>query len=220
MADVATEPKQTETEPEKPKAAPRAPHSCLCGSYEMVDTKDADVIFSTGCDQTTYSTFAQGHDARLVSFLVEGYFDGYQLRQVVAAGKPRIFATPAEAVADVSNALQSKAEKATANRQEKLDAQAARQAERDRIKAEKVAAKEKAKADKADKAAEPKAAGAEVVAGSQTGDLPELAEGQARIKGGRWEYVADIDAEGVATYTDGSGEVQTRERDAYQLLGS
>jgi hypothetical protein len=208
----------------KPAKAKKQPHACLCQSYEVANPKDDDEVFSTGCEQDTLSTFAQGHDARLVSFLVEGHFDGYQIRQLVN-GETRTFGTPAEAVADVSNALQTKAEKATANRQARRDEKERKAAEREAAKQAKADEKAKAKAEKeaekgASKAGGPKATGAEVAAGSVVGDAADLAPGQARIKVGRWEYTATIDAEGTATFTNGKGETETRERDGYQLLQS
>jgi hypothetical protein len=204
-----------------PAPKPDPSHPCACGFYEVYNPKSEEEVFTTGCVQATKATFAQGHDARLVSFLVEGKGDGYEIRHV-KDGVSTTYGTPGEAVADVSNKLQGKAEKAWENKQAKLTGAAERKAARDELKAKKLADKEaaaKAKADaKAAKDNAPKATGAEVVAGSTEGDQTELAEGQARIKVGRWEYVADVDEDGVATYTDGAGAVQTRERDGYQLL--
>lgn len=201
-------------EPAKPAKVVKEPNPCYCQAFE-VRGKDEDEVFATGCEATTKSTFAQGHDARLVSFLVDGYFDGYTLHTVVN-GTHASYATPEDAARTASEPLAQKAKKATENRKAKLDAKTEAAAAKEKVKAEKAAAKLKAAADKA----AAKKNGGEVVAGSQTGDLPELAEGQARIKVGRYEYVATVDESGVATYTDGKGETQTRERDGYQLLQS
>jgi hypothetical protein len=196
-------------------------HPCLCQFYEVYDPKDVEAVFTTGCEASTKATFAQGHDARLVSFLVDGKGDGYEIR-VVKDGKTTSYDTPAEAVADVSNALQGKAEKAWDNKRAKTVAVAERKAARDKLKADKAAAKAKADeeraAAKAAKADGPKATGAEVVAGSAEGEQAELQPGQAVIKVGRWEYVANITGDGTAIYTDGKGKEETRERDGYQLL--
>lgn len=208
MTDVQTTPEQ-DTQPPK---TPKQPHSCLCSSYEVVGASGE--AFTTGCEATTFSTFAQGHDARLVSFLVDGHFDGYAIQQVTAEGTVT-HANPEAAAKVASAALGEKARKATETRQAKAEAKKEREQEREAKRAERAAAKEKAKAEKA---AEPKATGAEVAAGSREGDAVQLAEGQARIKVGRFEYVATLDDDGNATYTDGKGEVKVVNRDGYRLL--
>jgi hypothetical protein len=231
-----TDTEQTEApvaEPtEAPKVAKDALKPCFCSYFEVgnfdPEVKDEDAeIFSTGCTQQTKRTFAQGHDARLVSFLVDGFFDGYDLR-LVEGGVAVSFSDPAGAAARASDALRDKALKATENRGLKLEAAKAKKDEREKAKAEKAAAyakekaekaatKEKAKAEKdAAKASKPQA---EVVAGSQEGDMPELLKGVVKIKVGRWEYDATIDQEtGEASFTDGKGEPQTIERDGYRIL--
>lgn len=223
MTDTATEApaETTTTEAEKPPKAVVAPKPCLCQTYELYSLTDKDEVFQTDCGLTTKATFAQGHDARLVSFLVTGFFDGYALRQTVN-GVTKTYTDPASAVAHVSDALKDKADKATANGRKRLaDKQVAQQL-REAKKAERTAEAAKKKADaaaaKEAKKAEPKVTGAEVVAGSSEGDSTPLQPGQALIKVGRWEYIANVDEDGVATYTDGSGAEQTRERDGYQLL--
>jgi len=204
--------------PEKPAKEPRAAHSCLCGHFE-VRGKTEDEVFSTGCEQTTFSTFAQGHDARLVSFLVDGHFDGYSL-WFVKDGE-RKFDTPAGAAAMASDALRDKAVKATANRQTRVEAKNAREQARADAKAAREAAKQARAAEKAAAKAEgPKTTGGEVAAGSAEGDGTPLAEGQVKIKVGRWEYNATIDDEGNATYVDGKGDEHIVERDGYRLLES
>lgn len=215
-----------------PKVDKNVAKPCFCGYFEVgnfdPDVKDEDAeIFTTGCSQTTKRTFAQGHDARLISFLVDGYFDGYDLR-LVENGVAVTFGTPAEAAARASDALRIKAEKATETRSIKKAAIDQRKQEREAkkvataeakaaAKVEREAKAEQAKADKeAAKAAKPQA---EVVAGSQEGDAPELPEGVTKIKVGRWEYNAFIDADtGAATFVDGKGDEQTVERDGYRLL--
>jgi hypothetical protein len=232
MTDTATDPATTEAAPEdKPKAAPtpKPKHDCACKFYEVYAVGEdgqakPDEVFTTGCDQQTGSVFAQGHDAKLVSFLVDGKADGYHLRHV-KDGVETKYDTPGEAVADIGNALQTKAEKAWENRvardtskQQRKEAREALTAKRKADKAAAAAAKQAEK--EAQKANGPKTTGAEVVARSAEGDLAELAENQAIIKVGKFEFLATVDADGNATYTDGSGAVQTRERDGYQLLRS
>lgn len=224
--ETAAEATATETpEEEKPKTAKAAkePHACFCQGFEVADPQDADSVFTTGCEQTTKSMFAQGHDARLVSFLVDGHFDGYQIRHY-ADGAYTVYPTPADAAALASEPLRAKAEKATENRQAKLDAKAQATAEREAKKAakaqEKADAKAAKEAEKAEKANAPKATGAEVVAGSAEGDQTPLAEGEVKIKVGRWEYNATIDDEGNAHYVDGSGEEQVRAPGVFQVLAA
>lgn len=208
----------TETpEASKPKPAPKVPHACLCSEFEVRGETDNEV-FGTGCAETTMRNFAQGHDARIGSFLVDGHFDGYTLVRV-SGGKETKYATPAEALAPISEALAAKATKATENRQARVDAKAqrdqereAKKAEREQAKAQAAAAKEAAKVESANK-------GAEVVAGSAEGDPIERPSGTTRIKVGRFEYDAVIDEEsGTATYRDGKGDEQSRERDGYRVL--
>lgn len=233
MTDVAVEEKTEETAPaEQPAAqkepAPKAqPHACLCGFYEVVGATE-DEVFSTGCAQTTMRMFAQGHDARLVSFLVDGFFDGYKL-QMVEGGVTKTYNTPAEAAARASDSLSAKALKATASRQLKVSGADERKAARDALKERKAtekAIKDAAKAAEKAAAAEakktetkaPQKAGAEVIAGSAEGDSTPLAEDQVKIKVGRWEYNAEIDGDGVATFLDGKGDIQRIERDGYRIL--
>lgn len=210
---------ETQTEEKAPKVDPT--HACLCSTYELVDRKDPDSLFSTGCSQTTKSQFAQGHDAKLVSFLVEGFMDGYAIRQLVD-GKYVSRVTPEEAARVASTKLGDKAAAATQNATDRQAVKDARAKEREAAKAKKAeekAARDAKKAEeKATKANEPKAVGAEVIAGSSEGDQSTPAEGQVKIKVGRWEYNATIDGEGNASYVDGSGAAQTVERDGYRLL--
>lgn len=218
----------TEAEPKAQKVV-KQPHACYCSKFEVGDYSDGkeDEVFTTGCVQTTQGTFAQGHDARLVSFLVDGHFDGYTIRLVEHGAATRTFSNPGEAARTASEALGDKAAKATINRQAKEEAKKKRLADRESAKAEKLAAKKKAAADKAaakekaaaEKASKPKTTGAEVVAGSAEGDGLPVTDGMTTIKVGRWEYRAQIDEEtGEATYVDGKGEQVTVERDGYRLL--
>lgn len=223
MTDTATETAPAAEAPaEKPAKVVVPPHACLCQQYRLVAKDDKDSVFATECGQTTKSVFAQGHDARLVSFLVDGHFDDYQIRRI-ADGNDTQYNTPAEAVAGVSEKLREKAEKATANRQAKEVEKTTRSAEREAKKADAAKEREAKKAAaalaKEQKAAAPKVTGAEVAAGSTTGDVAPLAEGQVRIKVGRWEYVADRNEDGGVTFVDGKGETQVRgDGDGYTVL--
>ncbi len=226
------EAEETKTEApaeEKPAKAPKVDptKNCLCSSYEITDTKDesGESTFTTGCEQTTKRTFAQGHDARLVSFLVDGHFDGYTLRQAQGDGTFVTYASPVEAVAGVSEPLRLKAEKAVANRSERDAKKAKAVADREAAKAAKKAEKEKkaAEAKAAKEAAKnaPKDDKAKVVEGSQEGDaVPvDLTEGTHTIKVGRRTFEnAVIDGDGTARYLDGEGNEQTVVQDGYRLI--
>lgn len=219
-----TEAAATQQAPAAPAIAQSKP--CFCRAFRLTGQTE-DEVFATGCERETKSVFAQGHDAQLVSFLVEGHADGYQISQVLPDGSTVKHSDPGSAASQASEALGNKARKATetralreqekaqkaADRETAKQAKAAeRQAEKDRKAAEKEAAKQA-------RAAEQKTKSAEVVAGSREGDPVELGEGQARIKVGRFEYVADIDPDsGDATYTTGAGERKVVERDGYRLL--
>lgn len=207
----------TEAPAEKPAPKVKDRRPCLCRSYELVNPNDPEEAFTTGCELQTLSTFGQGHDARLVSFLVTGHADGYKIQQVTAAGTV-VYATPGEAVADVSSKLQDKAEKATARKEQtrkekadreqaRADLKAKRLAEKEAKKAEAVAAAELKKAEKA----KPKKAVA------PTGDRTPLTEGQVRVKVGEFEYVAILDDENTAWYTDGAGEALGAAEGEYEV---
>lgn len=203
---------------EKPAKIVKQPRTCYCQAFEVYGETE-DETFTTGCTQTTKSTFAQGHDAQLVSFLVSSYFDGYKIRQATEQGMVN-HDTPESAARTASEALGNKAKYATENAKARLDAKTAREAEKEKKKAERKAEAERKAAEKAAaaeaKKAQPKATGAEVVSTEGQG-LP-LAEGESRIKVGKFEYNAVIDEDGNAAYVDGKGEQQLVERDGYRLL--
>lgn len=238
--ETPAEPTETPAEPTEatatPKVAKDTTKPCFCSYFEVGDFDPAKVgtdeeeIFTTGCEQTTKRVFAQGHDARLVSFLVDGHFDGYSIR-LVQDGKAVNFKTPGEAAARASDSLRDKALAATNNRAAKLAEKQVQKAQReaDRAKKAQDAADAKAKkaadkqaaadAKKADAAATKDKPQVEVVAGSAEGDVPALPEGVVKIKVGRWEYDATIDGEtGDASFVDGKGDPQTINRDGYRIL--
>lgn len=223
MTDTATAPEaKTDEKPAKPVVQSS---KCLCSTFQIVDPADKDNVFEPECGQTTKSKFAQGHDAKLVSFLVGGYIDGYGIQRI-ADGKPVLFQTPADAVRPVSEPLAKKAEAATENAKAKAAAKKAAKDDRETKKAARLqeaadrkAAAEKAKADK--KAAAPAKNTGEVVAGSREGDETQLEFGQQIIKVGKFEYVATVGEDGSVTYIDGAGETQVRAAgDGYQVLRS
>jgi hypothetical protein len=196
-----------ETAPaEKPAKEPKAkpqPHACLCASFLLLDPEDKDAEFRPECGgATTMRNFAQGHDARLVSFLVAGHFDGYKIAQD-SNGTRLLFDNPGHAAASVSEALGKKADAAVANEQAKKDAKTKREQERQAAKDQKAQEKAAAKAAKdAEKAASkseakpPREVGAKVVQETVVDDGPiDPKPGDALvIKVGRGEYDADVEA--------------------------
>lgn len=219
---TAPEAASTATE-EKPAKAPKVvaePKRCACADFEVGDGTD-DGTYTTGCEQTTGRTFAQGHDARLVSFLVDAEWDGYPIRKLVEGAQPTSFTGAEAAAGSISEALRQKAAKALANRQAKREEADKKKAEREAAKAQKAQEKEAAKAAKA---AEKEAAkAAKVDEAPAPKDVPVKVEehaGPARIKVGRREFDAMIGEDGSAVYTDGSGAEQKIERDGYRLLSN
>jgi hypothetical protein len=160
--------------------------ACACRSFEFgsydPDTEQDDT-YTTGCKQTTTRVFAQGHDAKLVGFLVRAQLAGEEISRI--DGGRVSFADAVTAANTISEPLALKA-------QAQLDAAKARIA--------KKAAREAAKAArKSAKAAAPAAPA-----------KPEPTTRQARIKVGRWEYDATIDiATGEATHTRKLGGTRT-----------
>ena len=165
--------------------------ACACRSFEFgtydPDTEQDDT-YTTECKQTTTRVFAQGHDAKLVGFLVRAELAGEEI-SLIDGGMRTSFGAVTAARA-ISEALAAKA-------QAQLDAAKARLA--------KTAAREAAKAArKSAKAAAPKAEAAE-----PTSRL-------ANIKVGRWTYTARIDsATGQAKYSNKLGVAKTVEQGQY-----
>jgi hypothetical protein len=168
---------------------------CYCQNFEFgtYDPEtEQDDTYTTGCTQSTARVFAQGHDAKLVGFLVRAELAGEEI-SLVEGGMRTSFAGAVRAAGRVSDALALKA-------QAQLDAARARIA--------KAAAREATKtARKSAKAAEPMA------------EVIELAPIEARIKVGRWEYNAQIDRQTrVATYQGKLSGTKTAEEGKYTIL--
>ncbi len=167
--------------------------ACACRSFEFgsydPDTEQDDT-YTTECNQTTTRVFAQGHDAKLVGFLVRAELAGEEI-SLIDGGMRTSFGAVTAARA-ISEALAAKA-------QAQLDAAKARLA--------KTAAREAAKAArKSAKAAAPKA---EAKPAEPTSRL-------ANIKVGRWTYTARIDgATGQAKYSNKLGVAKTVEQGQY-----
>lgn len=85
---------------------------CLCQSFEFGEfdgENELAVSYDTDCAQTTTRTFAQGHDAKLVGFLVRADMAGEEIR-MTTGGISIHFMGAVDAAAKVSGALAVKAE--------------------------------------------------------------------------------------------------------------
>lgn len=166
--------------------------NCLCQAFEFGEfdgENENAVIYDTNCSRTTHNMFAQGHDAKLVGFLVRAELAGEEIR-VVDGGVATYLPGAVDAAARVSDALALKA-------QAQLDAAKARLA--------KKAAREAAKTAKASKKA-------------ATPTAPKPTTREAFIKVGRWTHRATIDlATGTATWTSKTlGATKTAEAGQYK----
>ena len=109
---------------------------CACSAFEFGDADpetEIDNTYTTGCNAKTHSIFAQGHDAKLVGFLVRAELNGDEISYT--SGGLRI--SPAGAVlaaGKISDALAAKA-------QAQLDAAHARLAKKAAAKAAATARK-------------------------------------------------------------------------------
>ena len=248
MTDTDTTPADAEAVTAPAEKAPKVvkqPEPCACSRFLLADVAGASegeepALFDTECSSTTLRVFAQGHDARLVSFLVSGEIDGLQAREN-RNGVVYTYDNAAHAAGSISGALGAKAEAAVARlkaaqqlkdeRKAKQDdartlkaaEKAAKKEAADQAKAEKKAA---AEAEKAAKAAAPREVGAKVVPGSQEGDAVTGDPSLIKIKVGRGEYdavVSEVDngdggTKQVVTYRNLRGEEETRDLDLVRVL--
>jgi hypothetical protein len=115
-------------------------HACNCRNFEAgnrIDVEGGDVDFvdvrTTGCNASTTRLFAQGHDAKLVSFLVAAELDNLEIALV---GQGSSWGRAEDAARTISDALAIKAANMIATAQ----AKAAKKANKPARKATKVAA--------------------------------------------------------------------------------
>jgi len=88
-------------------------HACSCRLFEAgtrVDLPNGDVDFvdvrTTGCNASTTRLFAQGHDAKLVSFLVAAELDSLE---IALTGQGSSWGRAEDAARTISDALATKA---------------------------------------------------------------------------------------------------------------
>lgn len=166
---------------------------CFCQSFEFgtYDPEtEQDDTYTTDCAQTTTRIFAQGHDAKLVGFLVRAELAGEEI-SLVDGGSRTSLASAVSAAAKVSDALALKT-------QAQLDAAKARIAK----KAAREAGKTARKSAKAAAAPEPTTIQAKIKVGRWT-----------------YDAVIDC-ATGDATYTKKLGGTATISRVDYKVIES
>lgn len=171
---------------------------CLCSTFEFgttIDTENGPDFdgYGTGCRQSTTKRFAQGHDAKLVGFLVRAELAGEEI-VIVDGGMRMSWGKAVAAALWVSEPLALKA-------QAMLDAAKARVA--------KAAAKEAAKvARKSAKAVAPEA---------QPEPEPVAREVQAKV--GRWTYTGVIGPKtGDFVYKSKLGGMKAVPEGKYQIV--
>lgn len=109
----------------KPTAA-RKLRNCLCQTFEFgVFDVETDDDYGTDCNQTTYNQFAQGHDAKLVGYMVRAELAGQEIRQGT-----HTFASAVQAAGSISGALALKAQAQLDAAKARLAKAAAREASR------------------------------------------------------------------------------------------
>lgn len=154
-------------------------NQCACqnfffGTYGEDGSAESFEDYGTGCQATTARVFAQGHDAKLVGFLVRADLAGEEIA-TTQGGMRVTFQNAIHAAGSISEALAAKADA-------QLNAAAARLA----AKADKPAKKAKSRTEVA------RAVEAKVIPTTRN----------AKIKVGRWTYDAEIDnTTGTATFT-------------------
>lgn len=171
--------------------APRSLGPCACRSFEFGQFEpEVDTDYGTDCTESTKRTFAQGHDAKLVGFLVRAELAGDEIR-VNRDGVIHSFQGAVHAAASISEALADKAEKMLASRVAKAAAKANKRLPR---KAAPVEVPAEIVPDEAPVEVEAVIEQAEQNTAFNT-------QREATIKVGRWTYDAVIDfVTGDATY--------------------
>ena len=116
--------------------------ACACRAFEFgeFDGGNEDAVsYGTECNQTTTRVFAQGHDAKLVGFLVRAQLAGEEIRRA-AGGVVHTFPGAVAAASAISDALAAKAQAQLAAAKARLAKTAAREATKAARKSAKAAA--------------------------------------------------------------------------------
>lgn len=171
-------------------------HRCECAAWSFDLDVDREDDYTTGCQAMTIRTFAQGHDAKLVGFMVRAEIQGHDISKA-EGGMLVTYNNAVLAAASISNALAVKVEG---------------QLEAARTRIRKAAVKKLVapvtKKEIAIAVAQVEAEKAEVD--------PAPTSREARIKVGRWTYQASIQTEtGEATYATKLGGTKTAPAGTY-----
>lgn len=164
---------------------------CSCvnfefGTYGEDGSAESFESYTTGCTQSTWKTFAMGHDAKLAGFLVRAELAGEEI-SITQGGVKVTFSGAVDAAQRISDAFAAKV-------QVQLAAGIAR-----------LAKKEAAATRKASKASK---GAAEAPAPAPIVITPTVALVTAKV--GRWSYEGTVDrATGTLTYRDRNGNLQT-----------
>ena len=165
-------------------------NQCTCqnfffGTYGEDGSAESYEDYGTGCTQTTGRTFAQGHDAKLVGFMVRAELNGEEIAQV-DGGMRVTFPGAVAAAASISPALGDKADAM-------MKAAIARLAK---------------KTAKPRVTKTPKQAMNDLVERQAAAELAKPVQRQAKIKVGRWTYDATIFPNGTAAYVTKTGALK------------
>jgi hypothetical protein len=183
--------------------------ACACRSFEFGTydpNTEQDDTYTTECNQTTTRIFAQGHDAKLVGFLVRAELAGEEI-SLTDGGMRTSFGGAVNAAGRISEALAAKAQAQLDAAKARLAKAASREATKTARKSAKAAAAPEAPAQRHN----PMNPGGAVVV-----DLIPSSR-LANIKVGRWTYTARIDsATGEAKYSNKLGVAKTVARGSYQ----
>lgn len=205
---------------------------CACSNFEAhvapttgnVETDIAEdiTILTTNCPRQTHNTFAQGHDAKLVSFLVQWDLAGYEIHSGRNSGVLRSHDSAETAGYAISAALGEKAARAIESAQAKALRKEVREAEKAERRANKPARVKKADSVIAQLANADEDPHTADELESLATELDEVIEEAAatkttQVKVGRWFYDATIDEAGNATYTNSAGSQITVEQGKYTI---
>jgi hypothetical protein len=104
----------------KTRTVKTALHDCECSNWEFnLGEPESDQDYSTGCTAQTTRVFAQGHDAKLVGFLVRADIAGEDISKR-EGGMLVTYPGAVEAAATISQALALKAEVQLVAQQKRL----------------------------------------------------------------------------------------------------
>ncbi|MFF5214805.1 hypothetical protein [Micromonospora sp. NPDC000442] len=184
------------------RTRPTSPKPCRCSTFEV-----GEAFETTGCDRQTARLFAQGHDAKLVSFLVRAELDGKDIHWGRETGV--LYSGDAVTAAQsVSLALAAKAGAMLAKAQERAAKKAAKTKKVEpEIDARELRDLDELEVDDLD--SDPGVVDAPVPA---TG-----AHGQT-IKVGRWTYPGTVMPDGVAIYHDKKGHRRVARKGEFRVV--